>query len=113
MPEEINRFEVFPAAVDIRHPLALLAAVVAIQHGSHRIDAQAIDVEMLQPMDAAGDEESLHFPPPEIVDVGVPVLMKSLLGIGMFEQRRTVEAGEPMCVGREMRRYPIDDHPDA
>ena len=101
MAQEADRLQVFAAAIDVGNPLALLAAVIAIQHRGDRIDPQPVDVEMLQPVHAAGDQEALHFPAAEIVDVGVPVLMESLPRIGMLEQRRAVETGQAMRIARE------------
>ena len=77
--QEADGLQVLPAAVDVGNPLACLAAVIAIQHRGDRIDPQAVNVEILQPVHAAGDQEALHLPPAEIVDEGVPVLVETLL----------------------------------
>ena len=55
------------AAIDVGQPFAGVAAVIAVQHRGDRVDPQRIDVEVLQPMQSAGDQEALnlahsHFP---------------------------------------------------
>ena len=46
-------------AMDIGDPFAGLAAVVAIEHRGHGIDAQPVDVKVLEPVQRARDEEAL------------------------------------------------------
>lgn len=113
MTQEVHRFEIFPAAEAVGHPFAGLSAVVAVEHGSDRVDAQPIYVEMLQPVDRRRDEEPGHFAPAEIVDQRVPVLMEALARVGMLIERGAVELGETVGVGRKMRRHEVDDNADA
>src|SRR4029077_7560133 len=77
------------------------------------VDAQAIDVEMLQPMERARDQEALYLTQPEIVDVGIPVLLKALARIEVLVEGSTVEAREAVRIGREVRRHPVEDEADA
>ena len=69
-------------------------------------------MELLQPVKPGGDQEPLHFPPADIVDVGVPVLMIAFARIRVLIQRGTVEARHTVRVGGEMPRHPIDDDAD-
>ena len=39
--------------------------------------------------------------------------MEALARIGMLVERRAVETGQPVLVGREMRRHPVEDDADA
>src|SRR6202040_3214657 len=87
VPEKSDCFQVFAAAVNVRHPFALTAAVIAIKHRGDGIDAQAVDVKMLQPVKRAGDEEPLHFTAAEIVDVGIPIVMKAFARVEMLIER--------------------------
>ncbi|MNO91649.1 hypothetical protein D3C76_832010 [compost metagenome] len=111
--QEVDGLEVLPAAMAIRHPLAGLARVVAVQHRRHRIDPQAIDVEMLEPVQRRRQHVAVHFGAAQVVDQGVPVLVKAFLRITVFVQRSAVELGQAMGVGGEMRRHPVEDHADA
>ena len=113
MAQEADRLEVLAPAVDVGHPFAGLAAVVAIEHRGDGIDAQPVDMEMLEPMQRAGDQEALHFAAPEIVDQRVPVLMEAFARILMLVERGAVEPREPMRIGRKMRRHPVEDDADA
>ena len=113
MAQKADRFEIFAAAINIRNPFALAAAVVAIEHRGDGVDAQAVDVKMFEPIERAGDQEALHLAAAEIVDVGVPVVMKALARIEMLVERGAVEARQTMRVGRKMRRHPVEDDADA
>src|SRR5438445_13628713 len=48
-----------------------------------------------------------------IEDVRLAVVMKDQYGVGKFEQVCTVEVGQTVSIGREVRRHPIQDHADA
>src|SRR6516165_11186122 len=113
MADEADRFEIFPAAMGIGDPFALLAAVSAVEHGRDSVDAQSVDMEVLEPIQRGGNQETLHFAAPKIVDEGVPVLMKSFTRIEMLVERSAIEAGESMSVGRKMRRDPVQNDADA
>src|SRR4051794_32621941 len=53
--EEGNRLEVLSATVDVRRPLALLTAVIQVEHRADRVRSEAIDVELLGPVQGVGD----------------------------------------------------------
>src|SRR5260370_14534124 len=113
MAQEVDGLEVFAAAIYVWNPFTSRRAVVAIEHRGRGIDAQTVDMEILKPMKRARDQEALHFAPPEIVDVGVPVAVETLARIEMLVERGAVEAGQPMRVSRKMRRYPVEDEADT
>ena len=50
--QELHRLEVLPAAVDVGRPAARRPGVVQVEHRCHRVDPQAVDVELLQPVQA-------------------------------------------------------------
>src|SRR5271166_2047416 len=107
MADEADRFKILSTAMDIGGPLALLAAVIAVEHGGDSIDAQPVDVKMLQPIERGGNQEALHFAPSEIVDEGVPILMKSFTRIEMLVERGAVETREAVRIGWKVRRHPV------
>ena len=47
--QELHRLKVARVAVLVRLPLAVLASVVEIEHICDGIDAQTVDVELLEP----------------------------------------------------------------
>ena len=108
MAQEAHRLEVLAPAIDVGDPGVGRPAVVAIEHRRHRIDPQAVDMEALQPMQRARDQEALNLAPAEIVDVGVPVAVEALARIEMLVERRAVEARQAVRIGREMRRHPVE-----
>src|SRR4051794_35410312 len=113
MTQEADRLQVFASAVDVGYPLAGLAAVVPIEHRGDRIDTQPVDMEMLEPVQRARDQESLHLATAEIVDQCIPVAVEAFARILMLIKRGAVEAHETVRIIGEMRRPPIENDPDA
>jgi hypothetical protein len=111
--EEIDRLEVLPTAEAVRFPLAVLAAVVEVEHRGHGIDPQAVDVIPVEPEDRVGDEIIGHLVAAVVEDQRAPVGVFSLARILVFVEGGAIEATQAMCVLREMRRHPVDDHADA
>ena len=111
--QEGNRVQVLPAAVLVRRPLAVLARVVQVQHGRHGVDAQPVDVELLQPVDGVGDQEVPHFVPPEVEDERAPVGLLAAARVGVLVQRGAVEPRQRPVVPREVPGHPVQQHADA
>src|ERR1700720_1333944 len=109
MAQKANCLQIFAAAVDVGDPFTFFAAVVAVQHRGHSIDAKAVDMKVLQPIKRAGNQETLHFAPTEIVDQSTPIEMKALAWIEMFVQRCPIEPRQPVGIGRKMRRHPVEN----
>ncbi len=97
----------------VRDPLALLAAVVEVEHRGDRVDAQAVGVILVEPEARARGEEGAHFIAPVIEDRARPLGVVALARVGMLVEMRAVEKAEPVLVPGEMRRYPIEDHADV
>ncbi len=110
--QERDRLEVLAAAVDVRSPLAGLAGVVEVEHRGHGVDAQRVDVELLEPVRRVGDEEVAHLGPTEVEHVGAPVLLLTEHGVRVLVERGPVEAGQSPRVLGEVRGDPVDDHAD-
>ena len=111
--EELHGLEVLAAAVDVGRPLTGLPGVVEVEHRGDRVDAQAVDVELLQPVERVGDQEVAHLAAPEVEDVGAPVGVLAAGGVRVLVERRAVEAGQRELVLGEVRRDPVDDDADA
>ncbi len=47
--QKIDRLQILVTTVNSWAPLAWLAGIVEVQHGSHRVHAQAVDMVFLQP----------------------------------------------------------------
>ena len=109
---EIDGLEVFPTAVAVRHPLAGLARIIAVEHRRHRIHPQAVDVEVLEPVQRRGQHKAVHLGAPEVVDQGVPVLVETFQRVAVLIQRRAIELCQAMGIRGKMRRHPVEDHAD-
>ncbi len=111
--EELHGVEVLAPAVDVGSPLALAPGVVQIQHRGDRVHAQAVDVELLEPVDGVRDQEVAYLPAAEVEDVGAPFGVLAALGVGMLVQRRAVEPGQRPRVHGEVGGHPVEEHADA
>ncbi len=111
--EEGDRLAVLLAAVGVGQPFAGAARIVEVEHRRDGVDAQPIDVEAVDPVKGVAIKEVGDLVPAEIVDRRVPVRMKALARIGVLVERRSIEVRQPLRVGREMRRDPIDDHAET
>ena len=111
--EELHRLEVLAAAVHVGRPLAGLAGVVEVEHRGDGVDAQAVDVELLEPVERVGDQEVADLAAAEVEDVGAPVGVLAAGRVRVLVERRAVEAGQRELVLREVRGHPVDDHADA
>lgn len=70
-------------------------------------------MEMLQPLEGAGNQKALHLLATEIVDQRVPVPMKALARVFMLIKRAAVKACQAPDIGRKMGRHPIEKHADT
>ena len=108
--QESDGFEVFASAVLVGNPFTGLSAVVAVQHGGHRIHPQAVDAKALQPVQAIADQEIAHLGAAQVVDQRVPVVVKALARIGVFVEVRAVKIAQAVGIGRKVRRHPVEQH---
>ncbi len=113
LAQELDGFEVFPAAVLVRDPLAFLAGIIEVQHRGDGVHAEAVDVIAFAPEEGVGDQEIAHLMPSEIENERAPVLVRAPARILVLVEGGAVEPGEGPSVAREMRRHPVHDHPDA
>ena len=113
LAQEGHCLQVFPAAVDIRAPFALLPAIIQIQHTGHSVHSYAVYVICMRPEVRTGGEEALHLGASEIKDPGAPVLVLPLGGVAVFVAARAIVFVQAKLILGEMRRYPIHDDTDA
>ena len=109
--QELDRFEVLPAAVAVGDPLAALTRVVEVQHAGDRVDPQPVDVVLVEPEPGRTDEELPHLLAAVIEDQRVPVRVVPLPRVGVLVQAGPVEPGQAVGVGGEVGRHPVDDDP--
>ena len=111
--EEADGVEVLVAAVLVRHPLALLARVVEVEHRGDGVDADAVGVVLAQPVQGVGEQEVAHLVAAVVEDERAPVGVRAAARVVVLVQRRPVEAREREVVAREVRRHPVEDHAEA
>ena len=113
LSQEVDGVEVLAAAESVGHPLARLARVVEVQHRGDGVDAQPVDVELVEPVEGVGDEEVADLVAAVVEDERAPVGVLALAGVGVLVQRGAVEAGQRPVVAGEVGRHPVDDDADA
>ncbi|KAF5032293.1 hypothetical protein DSECCO2_618810 [anaerobic digester metagenome] len=112
LPEEPYRFEVLPPAVDVRYPLPGAPGVIEVEHRGDRVHPQAVRVVAVKPEGGAAGEERPDLVSPEVEDITLPLGVVALAREGVFVEVGAVEVGEPVAVGGEVGRHPVEDHPD-
>ena len=100
--QKIDRLQILAAAEFVGNPLTFLARIIEVEHGGHRIDAQAIGVIFRQPVQGIAEQKAAHFLATQIENRTVPVGMKPLTRIGMLKEMRAVEVSQTVFVGGEM-----------
>src|SRR4030095_10809576 len=95
----------------IRNPFARLAPIIEVQHRSHGIDSQDVDMVAIQPKQGAVQQKIPYLDPAVIEDAAMPLRVVAQAGIGMVVQMGPVELGKSVRIVREMRRSPV--HQDA
>ena len=81
---------------------AVLARVVEVEHRGDRIDAESVDVILVEPKDGGGQQKTADLVAAVVEDVTSPVGVKTLAVIGVLVDGRAVEACERPVVGREV-----------
>ncbi|GBD19221.1 hypothetical protein HRbin27_01725 [bacterium HR27] len=111
--QEGDRFQVLATAILVRDPFPGPTRVVQVEHRGDRIDAKPICVVPVEPEHRAGEEKGANLVPAVVENRRVPVGMESLAWVGVLVEVCPVEEDQTMLVGREVRRYPVEDHADA
>ena len=101
---------IFVAAFGVGQPFAGLAGIIEIEHRGDGVDAQAVDMIAVDPIERAGVKEIGDLLAAEIVDRGAPVGSKAFARIGVLVERAAVEMRQAVRVGGEMRGHPVEDH---
>ena len=60
----------------------------------------------------AGEQEAAHLGSAVVEDAAVPVRVVAEAGVGVFVEVGAVEDGEPVGIVGEVRRHPVENHPD-
>ena len=60
MLEKFNGFQIFIAAVTVGNPVAVLPAVIQIEHGGDGIHPESVHVVFFHPVNGVGNEEIVY-----------------------------------------------------
>ena len=101
------------SAVLVGQPLAGLAGVIQVEHGGHRVHAQAVQVELIAPVQRVCHQEVAHFAAAEVEDVGAPVFLLAAAPVGVLVEGGAVETREREVVFGEVGGHPVHQHADA
>ena len=113
MLEKFDRFQVLIAAVNIRHPLTVVLAIVEVQHRSDCVHADAVCMVYIFPEQCIGDQEVRYFRTAIVVNQGTPVRMGTFARIEVLIQTGAVKCAQPKRIARKMCRYPVQNDTDA
>ena len=108
--QKLNRFQVFTAAILVRDPLPLFAAVVAVDHRRHRIHAQGINAETFDPVQRVPDQVVRYFTATVVIDQRIPVLVIAFARVAVLVQLCAVELCQRKIIRRAVARHPVEDH---
>ena len=86
----------------------IVDAKVEVQHAGHAVHANAVNVEVLEPIQHVGDQEGADLAAGEVKLVRAPVGVNLVL-----KQHVTVKGGKAVGVGAKTAGHPVHDHADA
>ena len=112
MLEEVNGFQVFIIPVFVGHPLAVLLAVIQVQHRRHCVHPETVHMKFFNPVQSIGNQEIPHLIAPIIKDLRAPVRMFPLPGVRMLIAGSAVKFSQPMGIFRKMGGNPVQNHAD-
>ena len=86
----------------------IVDAKVEVQHAGHAVHANAVHVEVLEPVQYVGDQERADLAAGEVELVRAPVGVNLVL-----KQHMAVKGGKAVGIGAKTAGYPVHDHADA
>ena len=107
--DELHGFQIATIPIFIRLPIAILPGIIQIKHIGHRIDTQAIDMELLQPKKCVGNQKALHFCTPIIKIRSSPFPVLCPLLIIRFIERLSIKVPQPLVILAKMAWHPVHD----
>ena len=109
--QELHRIQVLAPAELVGQPV--IAGVIQVQHRGHGIHAQAVDVELLAPVQSVRHQEVAYLVAPEVEHVGAPVRLLAAARIRMLVAGLAVEAAQSPAVLGEVAGNPVHNYADA
>src|ERR1700731_3806853 len=107
--QEVNGFQIFAAAKFIGNPFTGLSGVIQINHGSHSVHAQSVDVIFVQPEQGVGDQIIADFIAAVVIDESAPIELCALPRVRVLEEVSSIKLRQAVGVPREMGGSPVED----
>ena len=86
----------------------IVDAKVEVQHAGHAVHANAVNMEVLEPIQHVGDQEGADLAAGEVK------LVRSPVGVNLvLKQHVAVKGGKAVGVGAKTAGYPVHDHANA
>ena len=111
--DELDRFKVLMAAVLVGYPFAVSSVIVEIKHRGDSVNADAVNMILVEPEHSGGDEEGDDFVSRVVKDVGAPFLVLALAAVLILIAVDTVKAAEAVSVFGEVSGNPVEDNADT
>ena len=99
--------------MDVWDPFAFFPRVIEVKHGSHCIHPQSVNVVTVEPKQGIGYQEGFHLVPAIVENGALPVRVETLAGVRMIVEVRAVKICQPVGIGWEVGRHPVQDDPNA
>src|SRR5579875_2145085 len=102
LAQKIDRLQMLAPTIMIRHPLTGWTHVIQIEHRSHRVNAQAINMILAQPEERAADQKIPDFATPVIEDIRSPFFMLAFAWISIFIEMGAIKIAQRVAIFREV-----------
>ena len=111
LPQKVDCLQVLPPAEAVR--LVVRAVIVQIQHRRHRVDPDAVGVELRDPVAGVGDQKRPDLGLAVVINARCPVRVLVHCGVRQLVTARAVELIKPVGILRKMRRHPVENHANS
>ena len=111
--QEVDAVQILPPAEAVGDVLPRSLAEVVIDDAAHRVHADAIGMEDVQPEAGVAQKVAAHLAARIVKEHCAPLGDFAPAGIGMVVQVRAVEAEQTHLVAREVGGHPVQNHADA
>ena len=93
----------------VGRPFPRLFVVVEIEHGSHRVHPQSVDMEHVEPENGVRYQKALHFVAAPVENARAPALHFHFILALIFIAGRSVELVKAVFVLGKMRGHPVEN----
>ena len=92
----------------VGNPLIGRTAVISIEHGGHRINSQTVNPIAFDPKKGVAHQKITDLMTPPVVNQGIPVPMKTFLGVRVLVEGCAIESSHGMGIGWKVSGNPVE-----